>query len=143
MSPRSASSCSPSRGTSRDGSSRPRRPAASAAPSPGPIRSSTWICRSTTGWHPGSGINLWTFRLPGLSARPEDIEPNLEYELDEWAARHGHRVTFNKEARAAFLRFATSPEAGWAANFRDFNAAVVRMATLAAGGRITTDIVRD
>jgi hypothetical protein len=52
-------------------------------------------------------------------------------------------VTFNKEARAAFVRFATSPEAAWTANFRDFNAAVVRMATLAAGGRITTDIVRD
>ncbi len=90
-----------------------------------------------------SRINLWTFRLPRLSERPEDVEPNLEYELDEWATRHGHRVTFNKEARAAFLRFATSPEARWTANFRDFNAAVVRMATLAAGGRITTDIVRD
>src|SRR5262245_22088601 len=90
-----------------------------------------------------SRINLWTFRLPGLRARPEDIEPNLDYELDEWEARHGSRVTFNKEARAAFLQFATSAAAAWTANFRDFNAAVVRMATLAAGGRITTDIVRD
>ena len=26
-------------------------------------------------------INLWTFRLPGLRERPEDIEPNLDHEL--------------------------------------------------------------
>ena len=88
-------------------------------------------------------INLWTFRLPGLRERVEDLEPNLDYELDQWAARHGTRVTFNKEARAAFLRFAASPEAAWTANFRDFNAAVVRMATLAAGGRVTTEVVAD
>jgi transcriptional regulatory protein RtcR len=88
-------------------------------------------------------INLWTFRLPGLRERVEDLPPNLDYELDQWAARHGHRVTFSKEARAAFLRFAASPEATWPANFRDFNAAVVRMATLAAGGRITTALVDD
>jgi transcriptional regulatory protein RtcR len=88
-------------------------------------------------------INLWTFRLPGLQDRVEDLEPNLEYELDQWAARHGTRVTFNREARAAFLRFAASPEARWTANFRDFNAAVVRMATLAPGGRVTTAVVED
>jgi transcriptional regulatory protein RtcR len=88
-------------------------------------------------------INLWTFRLPGLRERVEDLEPNLDYELDQWAARHGARVTFNKEARAAFLRFAASPEAKWTANFRDFNAAVVRMATLAPGGRVTTAVVDD
>jgi transcriptional regulatory protein RtcR len=52
-------------------------------------------------------------------------------------------VTFNKEARAAFLRFAASADALWTANFRDFNAAVIRMATLAPGGRVTTAIVED
>jgi transcriptional regulatory protein RtcR len=26
-------------------------------------------------------INIWTFALPGLKDRPEDIEPNLDYEL--------------------------------------------------------------
>jgi transcriptional regulatory protein RtcR len=88
-------------------------------------------------------INLWTFRLPGLRERREDLEPNLDYELDQWAAAHGTRVTFNKEARAAFLRFAASPAATWSANFRDFNAAVVRMATLAPGGRITLAVVED
>ena len=51
------------------------------------------------------------------------------------------RVTMNKEAQEHFLRFATSPEARWSGNFRDFNAAVLRMATLASGGRITREDV--
>lgn len=86
-------------------------------------------------------INLWTFRLPGLRERPEDIEPNLQYELDRYAEKAGSHVTFNKEARERFLRFGTSPEAFWSANFRDLNAAITRMATLAGGGRIRTEDV--
>ena len=50
-------------------------------------------------------------------------------------------MTFNKEARAQFLKFATAPDAVWAGNFRDLTAAVTRMATLAAGGRVTVEIV--
>lgn len=86
-------------------------------------------------------INLWTFELPGLRHRPEDIEPNLLFELDEFAAQSGRRVTFNKEARERFLKFAMSNDASWNANFRDLNAAVVRMATLAPQGRINGEIV--
>ena len=81
-------------------------------------------------------IDLWTFRLPGLRERVEDIEPNLDYELERAAATIGTRVTFSREARARFLAHASSPEARWPGNFRDFNAAVLRMATLAHGGRI-------
>jgi len=88
-------------------------------------------------------IQLWTFRLPGLRERREDIEPNLDYELDRFAQTTGRRVTFNREARARFLAFAGSPEALWEANFRDLNSAVVRMATLAPGGRISTDLVAE
>jgi transcriptional regulatory protein RtcR len=83
-------------------------------------------------------INLWTFVLPGLRDRREDIEPNLDFELDQFARRTGATVRFNREARDRFLAFATSPAALWPGNFRDLNAAVVRMATLAQGGRITT-----
>lgn len=86
-------------------------------------------------------INLWTFRLPGLKDRPEDIEPNLNYELARYAERSGTHVTFNKEARELFLRFACSGEAKWSANFRDLNAALTRMATLSAGGRIRLEEV--
>lgn len=87
-------------------------------------------------------INLWTFRLPGLRERPEDIEPNLLYELEQYSRKHGARVGFNKEAWQEFLAFAVSPEAAWKANFRDLNAAVVRMGTLAPGGRINAEVLR-
>jgi transcriptional regulatory protein RtcR len=88
-------------------------------------------------------INLWTFRMPGLRERSEDIEPNLDYELEQFARKTGRRVTFNKEARNMFLAFATSAAAAWRANFRDLNGAVTRMATLAPRGRITTEEVRE
>jgi transcriptional regulatory protein RtcR len=88
-------------------------------------------------------INLWRFTLPGLASRRADIEPNLDYELEQYAARTGHRVTINREARDAFLQFASSADAIWQANFRDLNAAVTRMATLSDNGRIGLDAVRD
>jgi transcriptional regulatory protein RtcR len=86
-------------------------------------------------------INLWTFRLPPLRERREDIEPNLDYELQQHARRSGKNVTINREARELFLRFATSPDARWSGNFRDLSAAVTRMATLCPGGRIAAEAV--
>lgn len=85
-------------------------------------------------------IDLWSFQLPGLRERPEDIEPNVQYELEKLAREAGQRVRFNKEAEAAFLRFATGEEAQWRGNFRDLNAALVRMATFARGRRINLEI---
>lgn len=81
-------------------------------------------------------IDLWQFRLPGLAERREDIEPNLDFELAQISARTGRRVELRPAARARFLRFAESAEARWQGNFRDLNAAVVRMATLAQSGWI-------
>ena len=86
-------------------------------------------------------INLWTFTLPGLRDRHEDLEPNLKFELDQYAERSGTRVTFIREARSRFLDFAFSPAAVWKGNFRDLNAAVARMATLSSGGRISVEAV--
>ncbi len=88
-------------------------------------------------------LNLWTFALPGLRERREDIEPNLAFELARHAQASGETVTFNKEARAAYLAFATSPEAAWSANFRDLGASVTRMATLAPSGRINETVVAE
>ena len=86
-------------------------------------------------------IDLWTFRLPGLAERPEDVEPNLDWELDEVARKTARRVRFNREARERFLAFAR--HAPWPANFRDLSAAVTRMATLSDGGRIDVACVDD
>ncbi|MES2705627.1 MAG: RNA repair transcriptional activator RtcR [Verrucomicrobiota bacterium] len=86
-------------------------------------------------------INLWTFAMPGLADRREDIAPNVDYELDRASARLGRKITMNREARTAFLRFAQSPDAIWQGNFRDLNAVMLRLATLAEKGRITEELV--
>lgn len=88
-------------------------------------------------------INLWTFALPGLCDRPEDIEPNVRYELEQFVRDTGNRVTFNAQARERFLAFATGPGAPWSGNFRDLNGAIRRMATLAAGGRIGLEVLEE
>ena len=86
-------------------------------------------------------INLWTFRLPALRDRREDIAPNIDYELEQVATRTGKSVRFTTEARDQYLEFAQSPVATWNGNFRDLSASVTRLATLAEGGRITPAVV--
>lgn len=88
-------------------------------------------------------LDLWTFALPGLKDRREDIAPNIDFELNRHASSTGDTVTFNKEARDRYQRFANSGEATWSANFRDLSASITRMATLAPSGRITEDTVAD
>jgi transcriptional regulatory protein RtcR len=86
-------------------------------------------------------INLWTYHLPSLAERLEDIEPNIDYLLAQQSAEIGGKVSFNKEARRRYLKFATSSDARWHGNFRDLGASVLRLATLADGGRITDELV--
>lgn len=88
-------------------------------------------------------LNLWTFNMPGLAARREDIEPNIEYELERFAAAEDMRVTFNKEASDRYLAFATGDGASWEGNFRDLSASVTRMATLSPNGRIDRETVEN
>lgn len=86
-------------------------------------------------------INLWSYVLPGLAQRPEDIEPNVEHLLARAGTELGRSVRFVNEARLAYLRFAQSPEALWTGNFRDLAASVTRLATLADSGRIGLQLV--
>ena len=79
-------------------------------------------------------INLWDFRLPGLAERREDIEPNIAYELERISHEVGTHVTFNAEAKKAFMAFAMNHP--WRGNFRELNAMLTRLATLAPDGRI-------
>ena len=88
-------------------------------------------------------INLWTFMLPGLRERPEDIEPNLEFELERVGDDLKQRLTMSREARDRYLNFARAREARWSGNFRDFGASLRRMATLCDGGRISVAEVDD
>lgn len=88
-------------------------------------------------------LNLWTYPLPGLAERREDIEPNLDFELDRWSREQHQRVRFNVEARRRYLAFATSTDAAWRGNFRDLGASMMRLATLANAGRIQSDGVEE
>ncbi|MEZ5653327.1 MAG: RNA repair transcriptional activator RtcR [Burkholderiaceae bacterium] len=83
-------------------------------------------------------INLWSYTLPGLAQRREDLEPNLDHLLSKASGELGRAVRFNVEAKARYLRFAQSAQALWSGNFRDLSASVTRLATLADGGRITS-----
>ena len=84
-------------------------------------------------------INLWDFRLPGLAERREDIEPNIAYELERISHEVGTHITFNAEAKKAFMAFAMNHP--WRGNFRELNAMLTRLATLAPDGRIDLDTV--
>jgi transcriptional regulatory protein RtcR len=86
-------------------------------------------------------VNLWSYTLPGLAQRPEDIEPHVDHLLARTAAETGHAVRFNAEAKAHYLQFARSPQALWSGNFRDLLGSVTRMATLADSGRISVALV--
>lgn len=86
-------------------------------------------------------IDLWPFRLPSLRERPEDIEPNIDYELERISLSMGRRVRFQREARERYLGFALSPEAVWTGNFRDLIASLTRMVTLASSGSIPLCVV--
>ncbi len=88
-------------------------------------------------------INLWSFELPGLVDRRDDIEPNIDFELQRFTATYGRKVSINREAKKKFMEFALSPTTSWRANFRDLNAAITRMGTLASNGRITAEIVAE
>ena len=84
-----------------------------------------------------SRLNLWTFRLPPLRDRTEDLDANLLHELERAERTLGVRVGFNADAADAWRRFARAPDTPWPGNFRDFGGAILRLCTLAPRGRIT------
>lgn len=88
-------------------------------------------------------INLWTYKLPALRERKEDIPANIDYEINLYAQKHGRQIRFNKEARLAFEKFASSSEAIWSGNFRDLSSAITRLCTLADSSRISCDDVQE
>ena len=86
-------------------------------------------------------LDLWTYELPGLRDRRDDIAPNVDFEIARYARAHGTKISFNQAALRTYLDFAESGEAVWQGNFRDLGASITRMATLSDGGRITEDFV--
>lgn len=88
-------------------------------------------------------INVWHFHLPSLRERPDDIAPNVAYELERLSAVFYTNLLFTEEALQRFLEFATSPEAEWPGNFRELSAAMERMATFNQNGSIGLEVVEE
>lgn len=88
-------------------------------------------------------INLWTYELPGLARRSDDIEPNVDRLLAQQGRDGARAARFEPAARTRYLEFARSEEALWSGNFRDLNASVMRLATLAEGAAIGDGLVQD
>lgn len=84
-------------------------------------------------------LNVWTFRLPSMAERREDIEPNIAHEVKHQSKNLRRLVSFSADAHRYYLDFAMV--APWHGNFRDLRASIERMATLAPGGRIDLSCV--
>lgn len=90
-----------------------------------------------------SRLTAWTFEIPPLRQRRDDIDPNLIFELAQAEKELGVQYGFNLDARERYLKFCRDPGTLWPGNFRDFGASVRRMCVLAARGRITRPMVED
>ncbi|MCQ2393043.1 MAG: RNA repair transcriptional activator RtcR family protein [Kiritimatiellae bacterium] len=99
-------------------------------------------------------INLWHFNLPGFAERMNtDLKNNCEKVLAQnFYDSYKRQVNFAPDVLDEFIRelrlldqeFASSMGSpyNWPGNFREFNAIIYRMATLADQNLITNDIVQ-
>lgn len=89
-------------------------------------------------------LSVWTFHIPALAHRPEDLPELIEQELNFWSEKAGKTAIFTEAGFQKYLRFAESPEAVWTGNFRDLRASISRMSGLAflesSDGKITPEI---
>lgn len=86
-------------------------------------------------------INLWTYKMPPLKDRIEDIPLYVDTELNKSEKESLSDVKFTETARNRYLNFAGSEEALWKGNFRDLRSSLIRMSTLAEDNRIDTNDV--
>ncbi len=78
-----------------------------------------------------SRLNTWTFFLPSLKQRVQDLPANIDYELARLGNLAQVNYRFEANARQLYLHFAQSDEAIWSGNFRDLTASINRLTTLA------------
>lgn len=88
-----------------------------------------------------SRLNTWTFFLPSLRERLQDLPANIDYELSRLGDLAQVKYHFEPTAKQAYLQFAQSKEAIWAGNFRDLTASMNRLTTLAEDYCIRLDDV--
>lgn len=89
-----------------------------------------------------SRLNTWTFFLPSLRERLQDLPANIDYELERLGNLAGVKYHFEPKALQLYLNFAKSEAAVWTGNFRDLTASMVRMTTLSVDNHITLAVVQ-
>ena len=87
-------------------------------------------------------LNTWTFFLPSLKDRLEDLPANIDYELARLGSEQQQHYRFTPEARQLYESFAMSADATWQGNFRDLTASMIRLTTLAESKVIRNDDVQ-
>lgn len=87
-------------------------------------------------------LNTWTFFLPSLKDRLEDLPANIDYELARLGSEQQQQYRFTSEARQLYESFAMSADATWQRNFRDLTASMIRLTTLAESKVIRNDDVQ-
>ena len=87
-------------------------------------------------------LNTWTFFLPSLKDRLEDLPANIDYELARLGNEQQQHYRFTPEARQLYESFAMSADATWQGNFRDLTASMIRLTTLAESKVIRNDDVQ-
>ena len=87
-------------------------------------------------------LNTWTFFLPSLKDRLEDLPANIDYELARLGSEQQQHYRFTSEARQRYESFAMSADATWQGNFRDLTASMIRLTTLAESKVIRNDDVQ-
>ena len=87
-------------------------------------------------------LNTWTFFLPSLKDRLEDLPANIDYELARLGSEQQQHYRFTSEARQCYESFAMSHNATWQGNFRDLTASMIRLTTLAESKVIRNDDVQ-
>ncbi len=87
-------------------------------------------------------LNTWTFFLPSLKDRLEDLPANIDYELARLGSEQQQQYRFTPEARQRYESFAMSADATWQGNFRDLTASMIRLTTLAESKVIRNDDVQ-
>ena len=87
-------------------------------------------------------LNTWTFFLPSLKDRLEDLPANIDYELARLGSEQQQHYRFMPEARQLYESFAMSQDATWQGNFRDLTASMIRLTTLAESKVIRNDDVQ-
>lgn len=88
-----------------------------------------------------AALNQWTFRLPPLRERRDDIAAHITHFRAEAEQRLARNTGFNADAMTRYLRFARDPATPWHGNFRDLAASVHRLCTLAERGRVTLTMI--